>query len=118
MENDYEGTVSSVLRFLNVPAHPDEALGVPRVNVSGTPRLAIVQRFIWAATRNELLRTAIKRTTSFRFRERVRLKTLRSSTVDAAARSHLQGHFVEDLRDVYRLVDRPAPAWLAVHRSG
>jgi len=116
MATDYEGTVRSVLRFLDLPEHPAEAVGVPRVNVSGTPRLPAMQRVIWATTRNELLRSSVKRVTSFRFRERVRRKSLRSTNVATEARTAMQDRFTTDLREVARLVDGPAPPWLALHR--
>lgn len=109
---DYQGTVSRVLRFLGVPPDPGEGHGVPRVNVSGTPRLPIVQRTIWWATRNELLRRTVKRTTSFRFRERIRRSTLRRSDVPLGARRFLQGAFDDDLAALSSLVKGDVPAWL------
>jgi len=109
---DYQGTVSSVLRFLGVPYDPAEGQGVPRVNVSGTPRLPVVQRTIWWATRNELLRRAIKRATSFRFRERIRRSTLRRSEVPVGARQFLQDAFVDDLAALSLLVAGDKPPWL------
>jgi hypothetical protein len=113
---DYMGTVRSVLRFLGLPEHPDEAAGVPRVNVSGTPRLLPLQRMIWAATRNERLRAAVKRGTSFRFREQVRRRSLRPSTVPSEARSELTERFTDDLHALAALVDGAVPQWLTVHR--
>jgi hypothetical protein len=116
IEKDYEGTVRSVLRFLGLPVREDEAVGVPRVNVSGTPRLAVAQRAIWAATRNEVLRTSVKRLTSFRFREGIRRLTLAKAAVPPVARAALEELFVEDLRQVAALIDTPAPPWLTIHR--
>ena len=109
---DYQATVSSVLRFLGVPPDPGEGQGVPRVNVSGTPRLPIVQRTIGWATRSELLRSTIKRTTSFRFRERIRRSTLRRSDVPMQARRYLQDAFDDDLAALSSLVEGDVPAWL------
>lgn len=111
---DYAGTVSSVLRFLDLPADPGEGVGVPRVNVSGTPRLQLVQRTIVAATRNELLRRTVKRTTSFRFRERVRRSSLRPSSVPSQVRDHFDGVFAADLANLRSLVDGDGtvPGWL------
>jgi hypothetical protein len=112
LDSDYGGTVSSVLRFLGLPLDPAEAVGVPRVNVSGTPRLAAVQRAIVAATRNEAVRKAVKQTTSFRFRERIRRSSLRPSTVPAEVREYLQGAFDADLAALSSLVTVTTPAWL------
>lgn len=113
LERDYVGTVSSVLRFLGLPVDPAEAVGVPRVNVSGTPRLAAVQRAIVAATRNEVVRRAVKQTTSFRFRERIRRSSLRRSTVPADVRQYLAGAFDADLAALSSLVTVAAPVWLS-----
>jgi hypothetical protein len=110
---DYTATVSQVLRFLGLPPDPAEGSGVPRVNVSGTPRLAIVQRAIAAATRNELLRRTVKRTTSFRFRERIRTSSLRPSEVPFDVRRHFDGTFDADLVALAPLVHGNVPTWLA-----
>ncbi len=112
LEADYEGTVSSVLRFLGLPPDSQEGVGVPRVNVSGTARRPVVQRVIVAATRNELLRRAVKRTTSFRFRERVRRSNLRRSEVPREVADHLRGAFDADLAAASALVTGPRPPWL------
>ncbi len=110
---DYEGTVSSVLRFLGVPYDPVEGQGVPRVNVSGTPRMPVLQRTIWWATRNEVLRSAVKRTTSFRFRERIRRNSLRPSDVPVEAQRFLEGAFDDDLSALSSLVAGDLPPWLS-----
>lgn len=112
LEADYERTVRAVLRFLQVPTHPAEARGVPRVNVSGTPRLAAVQKVLWAATRNEPVRRTVKRFTSYRFRERIRRNSLQRSGVPAPAREHLEPLFAADLADVAGQLPGPLPQWL------
>lgn len=117
MVADYEGTVRAVLRFLGLPPHAEEALGVPRVNVSGVPRVPAVQRVIWWTTRNEVLRRSVKRMTSFHFRERIRRNTLRSSTVPAAARVELEPRFADDLSELAALVPGEQPQWLTAHRG-
>lgn len=112
---DYAGTVSSVLRFLGLPLDPGEGVGVPRVNVSGTPRLPLVQRAIVAATRNEVLRRTVKRSTSFRLRERVRRSSLRPSAVPRQVQHHFAGVFDADLARLATLLDdsRSMPSWLS-----
>ncbi|MBA2639145.1 MAG: sulfotransferase [Nocardioidaceae bacterium] len=112
LETDYAGTVSSVLRWLEVPPETQEAVGVPRVNVSGTPRLPAVQKAIAAATRNESLRRAIKGTTSFRFRERIRRSSLRRGGVPPDVRAHLADAFTGDLMRLSSLVSGDLPPWL------
>lgn len=112
LTRDYEGTVSSVLRFLGLPPDPVEGRGVPRVNVSGTPRVAAVQKAIVAATRNEGLRRLVKRRTSFRFRERVRRLSLRRSSVPAEVRRELDGVFDDDLARLSSLLSDEVPAWV------
>jgi hypothetical protein len=116
LQSDYVGTVSQVMRFIGAPATANEAEAVPRVNISGTPRSAIVGRVIWAATRNEWLRRAVKSLSSYRTRERVRGLVLRRSDVPFDARRQLEHRFHDDLRrlnDVLDLLpDRPRPGWL------
>lgn len=117
LERDYSATVSSVLRFLELPRHAEEAQGVPRINVSGTPRFALLQRGLWWATRNETLRQAVKNGTSFRFRERVRRAALNRSVVPREAHRSLQGQFTQDLQAVATMLDGPLPEWLSTHRK-
>ncbi len=111
---DYAGTVSSVLRFLDLPADPGEGVGVPRVNVSGTPRSSMVQGAVAIATRNETLRRTVKRLTSFRLRERIRRSSLRPSSVPREVRDHLVGAFDDDLTELASLVvdADSVPDWL------
>ncbi len=112
----YAAVVSEVLRFLDVPPDDAEAVGVGRVNVSGTPRNALVHRAIPWLTRNEALRSTVKKMTSFEFRERLRRSSLRPSSVPPEVREQVTGRFDEDLRRVGELVDGPVPDWLARHR--
>ncbi len=112
LEADYAATVRSVQAFLGLPEERDQDLDLPRVNVSGTPRLAFVQRGIQAATRSPALRQAVKSMTSFRFRERIRRSGLRPSEVSPAERAELAPEFAEDLSELATLIDRPTPPWL------
>ncbi len=112
LEADFPRTVRAVQSFLGLPEDASQDLDLPRVNVSGTPRLASVQRAIQAATRNPLLRRTLKSMTSYRFRERVRRSGLRPSAVTAQERAELTPRFVDDLRELGALIDRPLPSWL------
>jgi len=106
-------TISSVLRFLDVPEHPQESVGISRVNVSGTPRLAPVTRAIQWATTVEPLRQLVKRATSFGFREFVRRHSLRPTSVADQARGRFGPVFAEDLQQLADLLGPvPAPGWL------
>jgi hypothetical protein len=119
LQADYEGTVAQVLRFIGAPPVEGEATGVPRVNISGTPRSALAHRAIWAATRNELVRSTVKRATSYRMREFVRRRALRPDAVAEADRAQLAPVFDEDLTRLSKVLtsryDRELPAWLASH---
>ncbi len=119
LQADYEGTVAQVLRFVGAPPAAGEASGVPRVNISGTPRSATAHRLVQAATRNERIRSTVKRLTSYRMREYVRRATLRSDAVDPATRARLEPLYADDLRRLAALlegrVDR-LPDWLAAAR--
>lgn len=119
LQADYEGTVARVLRFVGAPPAPGEASGVPRVNISGTPRSAVAHRVIWAATRHERVRSTLKRLTSYRVREYVRRATLRSDTVDAAMRAALAPRYADDLRRLAALLEdrvERLPDWLVAAR--
>ncbi|MBA2415666.1 MAG: sulfotransferase [Geodermatophilaceae bacterium] len=112
LEADYQGTLRGIQAFLGLPEDSTQDLDVPRVNVSGTPKLAAVQRGIQAATGNEFVRRTVKSLTTYRFRERIRRGGLRSSTVTAEERAELAPRFADDLAELSPLVDHPLPAWL------
>jgi hypothetical protein len=122
LERDYEGTVSEVLRFIGAPEQEGEATGVPRVNISGTPRARTLQRMIWAATRHEAIRGTVKRLTSYRMRESVRRLFLRRTDVPRAAVKELAPRFDADLARLNAVLDRLAieerPGWLAEKAAG
>ena len=112
LQADYSGTVSSILRFLDVPPATGEATGVPRVNVSGQPRFPPIHAAIAWATGNERLRTLVKQRTSYRFRERVRRAVLQSDPMPAGARQALEPLFEKDLIRVRAVLDGQVPPWL------
>lgn len=119
LDRDYESTVTSVLRFLDVPEVVGEGVGIPRVNISGKPRYARVQNALWWATRHDVLRRTVKRTTTYQFRERIRRRTLRRDGVSDQARAALSPLFTDDVTRVRsllgdRLGDHP-PTWLQVY---
>jgi hypothetical protein len=113
LERDFAGTVTEVLRFIGAPPVPKEGEEIPRVNTSGKPRFEPLQRAIWWATRHEVLRSGVKRVTSFRFRERVRRLTLRRDGPPPEAYAELQPMFADDLARLRKLLPGPHPAWLA-----
>lgn len=113
LQADYERTVGEVLRFLDVPPHPGQAEGVPRVNVSGRPRSALLDRSLAWATGHARVRSLVKRSTSYRFRERIRRLALATTEVPPAARARLAPEFAEDLSRVRELLPGPCPAWLS-----
>ncbi len=112
LEADYSGTVSSILRFLDVPPAAGEATGVPRVNVSGQPRFKPVHAAISWATGHERVRSFVKERTSYRFRERIRGAVLQSDPMPAGARRTLEPLFEKDLNRVSGLLDGQGPGWL------
>ena len=69
--------VAQVLRFLGCPEQEGEAAGVPRVNISGTPRAAAAAEALSWATRHETRAHGREASTSYRMRERVRRRCLR-----------------------------------------
>lgn len=112
LQTDYQATIRSVQQFLGLPEDIDQNLDVPRVNVSGTPRLAVLQRTIQASTRNEFVRSSVKSLTTFRFRERIRRSGLRPSEVSDQVRAELAPSFVDDLAELAKIIDGPTPDWV------
>jgi len=109
---DYEGTVGEILRFLGVPRIEGEAAGVPRVNVSGQPKYAVVHKAIGLATGNDRIRTFVKNRTSYRFRERIRRAVLQSDPLPSGAREQLAPLFEDDLFRLRDMLDGRVPGWL------
>lgn len=112
LTRDYTGTVGSILRFLGVPHVAGEAVGIPRVNVSGEPRYRTVHTAIRWATGHERIRSTVKRATSYRFREQVRGHILRAGGPPGEAREQLAPLFAADLERLRALLPGDAPAWL------
>lgn len=113
LTRDYAGTVGSILRFLGVPPVPGEAVGIPRVNVSGRPRYRTVHTAIRWATGHERIRSTVKRATSYRFREQVRGRILRAGGPPLEVRQRLAPLFVDDLARLRVLLPGEAPDWAA-----
>jgi hypothetical protein len=113
LEQQFEETVTQVLRFIGAPEAEGEGSRIPRVNASGRPRAEAVQRALWWATGHETVRTGVKRVTTFRFRERVRRTLLQRGAVPAQAVEQLRPLFADDLARVRQLVPGPWPDWLA-----
>ncbi len=121
LNRDYATTVAEVLTFIGVPATAADVGDVPRVNVSGQPRSRVFHELIKRATAQPALRTAVKRATSYRFREAVRRRALRSDSLPALAREQLRPVFAADLARLDALLatllppGRAIPEWV---RSG
>lgn len=109
---DPESTVQEVLRFLGLPPVEGEGVAIPRVNISGKPKFAAFQRALWWATGNDWLRRAVKGTTSFRLRERVRRSILQRDAVSDEARRVLQPYFADDVAQLRTLISGDVPEWL------
>jgi hypothetical protein len=115
MEADYAGTIRNILSFLDVPSVGSVAEGVPRVNASGAPTSLRLQRVLLWATRQEAIRGGIRLLTTYRFRERMRAKTIRRQTVPEPVENLLHSRFAEDiarLRDALHVEERRIPQWV------
>ena len=118
LNRDYATTVAEVLTHVGVPATAADVPAVPRVNVSGQPRSQVLTHLIKRATGNPTVRTAVKRATSYRFREAVRRRALRSDGPPPGAREHLGPLFADDLARLQTLLpallpsSRDIPDWV------
>ena len=118
LNRDYATTVAEVLTHIGVPATAGEIAQVPRVNVSGQPRSQAFHQVIKRATAHPTVRTALKRVTSYRFREAVRRRALRTDDLPAGAREELEPLFADDLGRLQALLTtllppgRDVPDWL------
>lgn len=113
LDRDYSRTLQQVLRFLELPVVESEGEGVPRVNISGAPRFELMQRGLKWATGNELVRSTVKRSTSYRFRERIRRLALRRDDLPTQAREELAPVFADDLDRLRDLLTGDIPDWLS-----
>jgi len=118
LNRDYATTVAEVLTHVGVPATAADIPEVPRVNVSGQPRSQAFHQVIKRATAHPTVRTAIKRATSYRFREAVRRRALRSDDLPSGAREQLGPMFRDDLARLQTLLPtllppgRDIPDWV------
>lgn len=113
LNTDYEGTLDSVLAFLGVPLDSQRSITAPRVNISGRPRFRTVNAALQWATANAAVRTTVKRTTTYHFRERVRRAVIRGSDLPPGVREELAPLFAEDLQRLQaQLPGSDLPAWL------
>jgi hypothetical protein len=115
LSRDYVTTVREILRFLQVPTIAGEAVGVPRVNISGSPKSSAVQGALKWATGHEWFRKAVKNSTSYWFRERIRRSLLnRTDGAPREARDVLEPLFREDVARLRTLIrGDDVPSWLA-----
>jgi len=113
LERDFTGTLHEVLRFLGVPSVGEAGEQVPRVNISGAPRFGHLQKALWWATRHDRVRSAVKATTTYRFREGVRRLVLRRDGIPTGVREALSPVFAEDLSRLGALLPGAVPMWLS-----
>lgn len=114
LNNNYTRTVQEILRFLQVPPADGEGQDVPRVNISGRPRSAMIHRGLKLATGNEQVRNFVKDHTSYRFRESIRRRLLARDELPLGVRQELQPRFTDDLARLRELLgDRDMPGWMA-----
>lgn len=115
---DPQGLIRDVLRFLEVPVRRGGGGEVLRVNVSGVPKSAAVQRAFFSARRHPRLRRSVKRFTTYAFREQVRRSNLSRNYLSDDVRTKLAPMFQDDLRRLARIVpEARQPSWLSIHAA-
>lgn len=112
LNRDYPGTLDEIFGFLGVAPPAGQTEEVPRVNISGRPKYQAVSRALGWATGNETVRTTVKRVTSYRLREGVRRRVLRSGGLPPEAREQLAPVFEPDLASLRTLLPLGGPPWL------
>ena len=113
LETDFAGTVRSILDFVGARQLAQEPSQIPRVNVSGQPRSQRLTAILARAAASDPVRSAVKRTTSFRFRELVRRRLLSSHAIPLHVREELAPLFGEDLARLRALLPMPGPSWFS-----
>lgn len=123
LQDDFDGILTSVFELLDVPPDWAPSEKVDRVNVSGRARFPAVQRTVWWVTGRPVLRTAVRRLTTYRIRERVRGRLMSRTDVPDEVAEALAPRFYEDLvalRDLLRPLvgKRSLPSWLETPAGG
>lgn len=113
LDRDYAATIGEVMRFLDLAPMVTDDGTAPRVNISGTPRSRFLHHALWWVTRHEFPRAAVKATTTYQFRERVRSLALRREGVPQKARASLTPVFADDVAQLRKLLPASSVRWLA-----
>lgn len=103
------GTIESIQRFIGVDPAVSAGETVQRVNVSGQPRIPVLQAAIQWSGRSEVMRKTIKRMVPFGLRERIRNANLQPNTVTAEERAALVPVFEKDLIRLQEVLGRTVP---------
>lgn len=112
LKEDAAGSVRALHHFLGLD--PAEApADLSRVNASGEPRLAGLQRVIGWAGRHEALRGGLKRAVPFAVREKIRSANLQPRTATAHEFAELAPVFHDDLHNLEDILGRSLPCWLS-----
>ena len=117
LDRAYTQTLLEVCRFLGLSPVAGTGEDVPRVNISGAPRIQNLQRVLWWATRHERVRSTVKAATTYRFRERIRHVALRQEGIPAGVRARLLPMFEDDLARLRELLPGETPAWLSLSQT-
>jgi LPS sulfotransferase NodH len=107
LQEDPVSVAQGVCEFLGVDA--TLPLTPTRVNVSGQPRSALVQRAVQWVGHHRLARSTIRRAAPFRFREAIRRANLRPDAVSSADADALRPLFREDVADLADLLTKAYP---------
>lgn len=114
LRDDAAQSVRALYDFLGLdPARAPVELS--RVNASGKPRVAGLQRMIGWAGRHEALRAGLKRAVPFGVRERIRSANLQPRTAGANEFAELAPHFHDDLRRLEEILGKSLAGWLAMN---
>jgi sulfotransferase family protein len=117
LKEDPAGSVGALHQFLGLKPEPGAA-DLARVNASGDPRLASLQRAIAWASRHEALRAGLKHFLPFAVREKIRSANLQPQTATPREFAELGPIFRDDIRELQDILGRSLLGWLRSEHEG
>ncbi|WP_276606513.1 sulfotransferase [Nocardioides sp. GY 10127] len=114
VEADLGAAMTALCRFLGL-REVDLQVSTERVNASGVARSKLIGQTLGGISRVGFVRDLVRRLTSFEFRERVRNRVLRRTSIEPEDRAFLASYFESDLEELGSTFSRygiARPMWI------